>query len=355
MNKSSLTFLKLLVETPSPSGYEEIIQKLWRKEASRYADEVRTDVHGNSIAVLNPKGHPRIMLAGHCDEIGFIVLYISDEGYIFFGPIGGHDVGLVPGRRVKIANSRGVVNGVIGKKPIHLMKDEDKKKKLEYHELWIDIGVKNKKEAEKVVDIGDSITYDYGLETLQGDIVVGRGFDNRIGAFLCCETLRLLRGKGKSRLRAAVYSVSTVQEEIGLRGARTSAFGIEPQVGLATDVTFATDDPAAEKKKVGELKIGGGPVITRGANVNPKVFSLLVDTAKKSNIPYQIEGIGRATGTDANAMQLTRAGVATGIVGVPTRYIHTPVELLSLKDVENTAKIMAEFCLRVDDSIDFTP
>lgn len=356
MKSSSLNFLKKMIDTPSPSGYEQEIQKLWRSEASRYADEVHSDVHGNSVAVINPEGNPRIMLAGHCDEIGFLIRYIDDEGLIYFGPIGGHDINLVPGRRVRIYNSRGTVNGVTGKKAIHLLKEDEKKKIPEFEDLWIDIGVKNKKEAEKLIDIGDSITYAHGMEILNGDIVIGRAFDNRIGSFVCCEIIRLLKEKSRfSRLKAAVYAVSTVQEEIGLRGARTSAFEIDPQVGLAVDVTHATDNPAANKKMLGEIKIGGGSVILRGPNANPEVFRLLIETAKKSNLKYQFEGHGRGTGTDANIMQVTRSGVATGLVSIPTRYIHTPVELINLKDVENTIKLMADFCVRVDENTNFKP
>ena len=352
MEKDSFAFLKALVEAPSPSGFEQPAQKVWRQYVSPYADRVETDLHGNCIAVKNEQGSPRVLLAGHCDELGFMVQYINDEGFIYFRTIGGFDLNIIPGRRVQIHTKNGPVFGVTGKKAIHVMTEEERKKKVELHELWIDIGAKDKKEAESLVSVGDPITYAVGMEELRGDLYVSRGFDDKAGAFAVGEALRLLAGKA---LSAAVYAVSTVQEEIGLRGAHTSAFGVNPKVGIAVDVTHATDHPDMDKRKVGDIRLGGGPVIARGANINPVVERLLIQAAQEEGIPYQLEGEPGGTPTDANAIQLTRAGVATGLVSIPLRYMHTAVEMLSLKDLENVAKLLAAFVARVNDGVDFRP
>ena len=339
MRKESLNFLTKLVEMPSPSGFEGPVQEVWLKRTAPFADDTRVDVHGNAIAVLNPEGSPRVMLAGHCDEIGFMVKYISDEGFISFAPIGGIDIHLVPARRVLIHSAKGAIPGVIGKKPVHLQDPATRStQKLEWHNLWIDIGAAKRKAVEKLIALGDPITFTDGFTRLEGDIVVGRGFDDKIGSFIVSEVLRLLSGR---KIKASVYAVSTVQEEVGLRGAKTSAYGIDPDVGIAVEVTFASDYPEMEKKQVGEIKLGLGPVISRGANINPKVFESLVKAAGARKIPYQVDPSPRATGTDANVIQLTRSGVAAGLVSVPNRYMHTPVETVSLKDLENTASLLA--------------
>lgn len=352
MNEKSLQFLKQIVEAPSPSGYEEPAQRVYREYTRQYADRVETDLHGNVIAVKNPQGMPRILLAGHCDELGFQVRYINDEGYIHFANIGGFDTNIIPGRAVRIWGKNGPVPGVIGKKAIHVMTEEERKKRYEIHEMWIDIGAKNREEAESLIAIGDPITYTVGLEPLRGDLYVSRGFDDKAGSFAVAEVLRMLDGQPFS---AAVFSVSTVQEEVGLRGARTSAFGVNPTVGIAVDVTHATDSPDMDKRRLGEVKIGKGPVITRGANINPVVERMLIEAAEAEGIPYQRESAAGGTGTDANAIQLTRAGVATGLVSIPLRYMHTPVELLSLSDLENVSRLIAAFIMRVKPDTDFTP
>ena len=352
VRKKSLDFLKKILSSPSPSGYEQPVQHIWSEYTKGFA-EVQTDYHGNVIGVVNSKGYPRIMFAGHCDEIGFQVRYIDDKGFIYFGSIGGFDESIIPGRRVEIHASGGPVNGVIGKAPIHLMKPEDRKKASEIKDMWIDIGAKDKKEAEKYVSIGDPVTYLNDFMELKTGLTVARAFDDRIGSFVVAEILRELSASKK--LKASVHSVSTVQEEVGLRGAKTSAYGIDPQVGIAIDVTFATDQPGVEPKQVGDIKLGGGPVIARGPNINPRVFELLVETAKKKKISYQIEGIPRLTGTDANVIQVTKAGVASGLVSIPVRYMHTPVETLDLGDAENTVKLLAAFSENVRRDTEFRP
>ena len=352
MLEKSLDFLRSLIVEPSPSGYEQPAQRVWREYMAPYADEVRTDLHGNCIAVKNPSGGPRILLAGHIDELGFMVKYVNDEGYISFVTVGGFDVSIIPGRRVRVHIKNGPIMGVIGKKAIHLMTPEDRKKIPEIHELWIDIGVKDKEEALSLVSIGDVATYAEGLEQLYGDLHVARAFDDKAGSFAVGEVLRLLDG---ADLSPAVYSVSTVQEEVGLRGATTSAFGVDPKVGVAVDVCHATDSPGMDKRVAGDVKLGAGPAIARGANFNPVVVDMLVRAAQDEGIPFQMQGEPRPPGTDARAIQLTRAGVATGLVSIPLRYMHTAVEVLSLEDLENVSKLLAAFIQRVDEDTDFTP
>jgi putative aminopeptidase FrvX len=352
MREESFAFLKRLVDTPGPSGYEQAVQRIYREAVSAYADEVRTDVMGNVFAVRNPQGKPRIMLAGHADEIGFQVRYISDDGMIYFGSIGGHDPVVTVGQRVQVHTASGPILGVLGRRAVHLMETEERGKSVKLDDLWIDIGVKDRKEAEALVSIGDCITYAQDLQPLQGSLCTARSFDNKMGVFVIAEALRMLE---KSDLQAAVFAVSTVQEEIGLRGARASAYGVDPLVGLATDVGHAMDFPGAEKKRVGDIRLGNGPIITRGANINPRVFELLTQTARELEIPYQVNAAPGATGTDANAMQISRAGMATGLIGVPLRYMHTPSEVMNLDDIENAARLMAGFCERVTAEMDWTP
>ena len=352
MRKKSLDFLKSILSSPSPSGYEQPVQKLWSEYTKQFA-EVHTDSQGNTIGVVNPGGAPRVMFAGHCDEIGFMVRYIDDKGYIYFGSIGGFDETIIAGRVVTIHTSKGSVPGVIGKTPVHLIKPDDRKKASQIRDLWIDIGAKDKKKTESLVSIGDPVTYTYDFIELKTGLMVARAFDDKIGSFIVAEVL--LELSNSKTLKASVHSVSSVQEEIGMRGARTSAFGIDPQIGIAIDVTFATDQPGVEQKEIGDIKIGGGPCIARGPNINPRVFDLLLETAKKKKIPYQIEGIPHATGTDANPIQITRAGVAAGLVSVPVRYMHTPVETLDLKDAEYAIKLLVAFSETLAPDMNFTP
>lgn len=352
MLEESFALLKRLVDTPGPSGYEQAVQRVYREAVSPYANQVTTDVMGNVIAVRNPEGRPRIMLAGHADEIGFQVRYISDDGMLYFGPIGGHDAIVTAGQRVTVHTENGPILGVLGRMAVHLVDEDARNKAPKLHDLWIDIGARDKKAAEEIVKIGDCVTYAQELQRLQGDLCTARSFDNKMGVFVVAEAMRILSDK---LIEASVCAVSTVQEEVGLRGARTSAYGVDPVVGLATDVGHAMDFPGADKKRVGDIKLGGGPIIARGANINPRVYELLVQTAREIGIPYQLEAAPGGTGTDANAMQLSRAGVATGLIGVPLRYMHTPNEVMDLNDIENAAKLMAGFCERVSADMDWTP
>lgn len=354
MEKERVEFLRRCMETVCPSGFEEEISRIWRKEADRFAERTWADSHGNSFAVVNEGGIPRVMLAGHADEIGLMITYIDDHGYLSFAGIGGWDPQVLPGQRVWIQGMTGPILGAIGRKPIHLLEEEERKKVVKIEDLWIDIGAKDKEDVASLVEIGDPAVLDYSFAELRNDLVVSRGFDDRVGAFLVLEAARLVAAMNP---KASVYAVATVQEEVGLRGARTSAFGIDPQVGIAVDVGFATDTPGMdkEKKKVGEVTMGKGPIIARGPNINPVLFKLFVETAKEKKIPYQIEGAPRGTGTDANAIQLCRAGVATGLISVPNRYMHSPCEIVHLGDLENIARLIAHTVAKIDERTDFIP
>lgn len=352
MRKESLEFLKEIIETPSPSGFETAVQKIIKNRMKKITEDVSTDVMGNLTAVLNKGAKPRIMLAAHCDEVGLMVKYISDEGFIHFATIGGIDAHLIPGRRVYIHTDKGKVLGVVGKTPIHWIQREEINKVLKIEDMWIDIGVRNKKDAEKIVSIGDPVTFTYEMETLRDGLLVSRAFDDKMGAYLIVEIMDELKNK---KFSASLYGVVTVQEEVGLRGVRPSTFRVEPDIGICIEVTWATDHPSIDKKKIGEYKLGSGPVISKGTNINPKLFDLLVDSAKKEKIPYQVFGEDGKTGTDTNVMQLSRKGVATALISVPLRYMHTPVEVLSSKDLDNTMRLVMALIKRIKPGMDFTP
>jgi len=340
MKKKSQEFLQRLMTAISPSGYERDAVRIFREEANSFAAEVRTDVHGNTDIVVNPGGSPRVMLAGHYDEIGFIVTLIDSNGYLWVAPIGGWDPQIPQGHRVSIRTAKGIVPGVLGKVPIHLQKPETRKSVTPLTDLWVDIGAKSQKEAEKWVSVGDPMVIDLDVGKLPNGRLTGRAFDDRAGAFVVLETVRLL---SKMSSKAEVHAVGTVQEEIGSRGATTSTFGIAPEVGIAVDVTFATDHPMMEaaEKREGKVELGGGPVLTRGANMNPVLFDHLMKTAKAKKIPVQIVADGRATPTDADPIQLSRAGVAAALVSIPLRYMHTPSEIISTQDLEHTIQLLA--------------
>ena len=352
MEEDQIDFLKNLISTPSPSGFEEKVQQVFLERVKDRVDLCYKDVHGNAFGVVNPEGKVKVMLAGHCDEIGMMVEYVNDQGYIYFSTIGGVDAHILPGKRVLIHTSSGVIPGVIGKKPIHLLEEKERQKVAKIEEQWIDIGAQSKEETLEKVTVGDPITFEVGFEPLLGTRVAGKGFDDKVGVFVVGEVLRSLE---KDKLHCAVYGVSTVQEELGLRGARTSAFGVAPQIGIAIDVTFASDCPDIDKRKVGEIALGKGPVISRGPNINPHIWQKIVGIAKEKGIPYQVQAESRATGTDANAIQITREGVATGLVSIPNRYMHTPGEIVDLEDLEHTVKLLVLFLQSLQENEEWIP
>jgi len=338
VKKQSKKFLDKMMSTPSPSGYEHKLRKIWCEAMKQYSDQVNIDVHGNAIAAVNPNKSPRIMLAGHIDELGFQVSYIDDNGFIFFNRLGGFDIGIIPGRKVRIHTRNGDVLGVTGKKAVHLFEKKDREKIPKPHELYIDIGAKKKKEVEKIVEIGDPITYDPNFEKLRNGVYLSRGFDDKIGAFIVAEVMKNVHQK-KDKLKASLFSVATCQEEVGLRGARTAAYGIHPDIGIAIDVTNCSDTPDVDAKRVGEVKLGEGASISRGPNINHKIFDICLKVAKKNKVKYQIEAAPYPTGTDANVIQVTRAGVAAGLVSIPCRYMHSYTEVISFKDVDGVQSI----------------
>ena len=354
MKKKTQQFLADLVNSISPSGYEGPVAKVWKAEAEIFAQKVWTDTHGNSHAVINEGGSPRIMFAGHYDEIGFQVSYIDEQGFLWIQALGGWDTQIAQGQRVQISTKKGIVKGVIGKVAIHMQTPEERKKVSQMKDLWVDIGAKDQKDAEKMVEVGDPLVIDSGFMELSNGLAVGRAFDDRAGAFAILEAARLL---AKANPAAEVHAVATVQEEIGLRGATTATFGVDPDVGIAVDVTFSTDHPnmGEAKKRENQIDLGKGPVITRGPNINAKLFDLLVKTAKEEKIPYQINAAPRGTGTDANAIQLNRSGVVAGLVSIPLRYMHSPCETISLADLENTAKLLAKTAEKITPKTNFVP
>jgi putative aminopeptidase FrvX len=348
----AIQFLKKLLDTPGPSGFESAPAKVWRAEAEKFA-KVRADVAGNSIAEVNPGGSPTIMLAGHIDEIGVIVTYIDDEGYAYIAPIGGWDPQVLVAQRLRFMGRNGDVFGVVGKKPIHLMKTEDRDKASKITDLWVDIGAKTKVEAEERLSIGDPGVIDSRMMDFPNGLIVSRSIDDRIGAFVVLEALKRYSEKpGK----AHVVAVATTQEEIGYRGggAGVCASCVNPQMAMVVDVTFAIDHPQVEKKELGEAKLGGGPVLARGSIVSPVVFNLLRKTAEANDIPFTVQAAGRDTNTDADAIHIAREGIATALVSVPNRYMHSPNEMVSLDDLDRTVNLIAEVCRTVDSDTDFT-
>ncbi|MDG5467656.1 M42 family metallopeptidase [Deltaproteobacteria bacterium IMCC39524] len=354
MNENDFKFFKELIEAPSPSGFEQPAQRVIREALADVADDVRTDVMGNVVAhVKGPQGAPRLMLAGHCDEIGFMVKYVDEQGYLFFAPIGGVDAHLVPGQRVTVHTSGGPIAGVVGKRPIHQIEVKDRETVVPFKSQFIDIGCSSKDEAVKLVSIGDPVTFRVGVERLQGTRLTSRAFDDKMGAFIVAQVLREVRRQ--NRMTVDLHGVSTVQEEVGLRGGATSAYGVQPDIGIAVEVGFASDYPGADHKDLGEVSLGKGPVIARGPNINPVLFDLLIKTAEEENIPCQIMGIPRATGTDANVMQLVHGGVATALISIPLRYMHTPVEVLDWVDLEGAVKLLSALCSRINKDHSFVP
>jgi endoglucanase len=335
-------FLTELLHARSPSGYEAEAQAVFDRHVKPAADSYTGDALGNRIATLNPSGDPTLMLAGHFDELGLLITYVNKDGFIYFDTIGGHDRTVISGRRVVIQTATGPVKGVTGKRAVHLMDEADRKKVPEIHEIWIDIGAKTKKEALERISIGDAATYDHEFELIHGSVGTARAFDNKVGAYVVGETLIRL-SKETRKIAAKVVAVATSQEEIGTRGAIGSGYSVDPQVALVVDVGHATDHPDCDNRKYGETKLGGGPIICRGPNINSKVFDALVKAAKKLKIPYQVESDPRPTGTDARAIQVARGGVATGVVSIPLRYMHTPSEVVDLEDVERCVKLFVEF------------
>ncbi|HOK56113.1 MAG TPA: M42 family metallopeptidase [bacterium] len=332
MESKAKEFLKRLVETPSPSGFERIVQNLVKDYLKNFIDRIEIDIHGNLIAIKNPSGIPKIMLGAHCDEVGFQVKYISEEGFIFFQTIGAPYIHSLHGQKVIILNKKRCVKGVICKKKI------DKAEDLKINSFWIDIGAKNKEEAEKFVSIGDPIAFSSSFtELLEGKNIMAKGFDDKIGVFVIAETMRLL---SKEKIKSSVYGVSTVQEEIGSRGAWMASFKIKPDIAIVVEVMECSDYPDTEKRIMGDIRLGKGPVLQIGPNITPTLGEFLIETAKKEKIPYQIDAAAGPTPTDASVIQIIQGGIATALLRIPLRYMHTSGEIVSQDDVKNAIKLL---------------
>jgi endoglucanase len=355
MQNSSYEFLKKLLDAPGPSGFETAAARVWRHEAQGFADTVTVDVAGNSAATLGA-GAPRVMLAGHVDEIGVMVTHVDEEGFLYFDGIGGWDPQVLVGQRIRFLTRKGPVVGVVGRKPIHLITAEEKEKVVKLMDLWVDIGASDRAAAtERGVRVGDPGVVDCALLELSEGRIASRAVDNRIGAFVVLEVVRAL-SEGTPP-DAEVVAVATTQEEIGYHGggAHVSAFSVDPAVALVVDLTFATDAPGIEKKQVGEHKLGSGPVLARGSAIHPLVFERLAETAEREGIPYTIQASPRFTSTDADAIYLQKGGVATGVVSIPNRYMHSPNEVVALDDIDATVRLLAAFCRGLAADDDFIP
>jgi putative aminopeptidase FrvX len=353
MQKKDLEFLSALVEAPSPSGYEQPAAQVFRERLAGVADAIETNVMGSVHALLKGTGKGvSVMLAAHIDEIGLMVNYISAEGFISFAAVGGVDAAILPGIRVRVHTRDGGLLGVMGRKPIHLIEDDERKNVTKIDKLFIDLGMSGE-EVKKRVRIGDPITFEAGMETFGDDLAVSRAFDDKMGAWIAARVLEEVKKAGGAP--GDLIAAATVQEEIGARGGKTSAYGVDPQVGIAVEVGHATDYPDIDKRKHGEATCGEGPIIGRGPNINPLLFDLLVKAAEKAKVPYQLGAEPRGTGTDANPMQLSRGGKATALISIPLRYMHTPTEVLSLKDLDYTVKLLARFVRDMKPGTDFTP
>ncbi len=353
MKKQERKFLKNLLETPSATGTESAVAHLVRERLADTADVVETDIMGSVHARLSGAGSgPSVMLAAHMDEIGLMVTYISDDGFLSVSPIGGVDAAILPGMRVDVHTQAGTLCGVVGRKPIHLIAPDERKNVTPIDKMVIDIGMSGKA-VRKRVRIGDTITFGVGFKRFGSTMAVSRGFDDKAGVWVAVRVLEELKKAGGAP--GEFICAATVQEEIGVRGGETSAYAVRPDIGLAFDVTHATDYPNIEKTKHGKIVCGKGPVIARGPNINPVVFERLVAAAESEGIPYQVEAEPGVTGTDARAIQVSRGGIACGLVSVPLRYMHTPTEVIDLKDLEATVALVTRFVLDLDESVSFVP
>lgn len=352
MDQTARTFLEALLTTPGVSGYEQPVQQVVRDFAGAFADDVATDVHGNVIATVQPGRAVRLMFDGHCDQLGMIVSHVDDKGFLYFQTVGGWDPPQLIGQRVHVWTADGPINGVISRKAIHLLSEEDKKSVVQPKDMWIDIGATDKADAESIVRIADPVTVQLGMQELRNGLAAAPAMDNRTGVWVVFEAARRAQAKG---IACTLAVASTVQEEIGLRGTQTAAFGIDPHVGIAVDVTHATDCPTIDKRQRGVIDLGKGPVIVRGPNINPRVGERLSALSADQNIPSQTAALGTAAPNDASPMQLTRAGVATGLVQIPNRYMHSAVETISLDDLDACADLLAAFACALAEDDSFIP
>ena len=352
MESSARVFFERLLATPGVSGYEQKVQDEVRSYAADFTDSITTDLHGNVVLCKNPDAEVRVMLAGHSDQIGLLVSHIDAAGFLYTQTVGDWDPQQLIGQRMVVWTTTGPVDGVIARKAIHLLEESEKNQVVKLRDLWIDIGASSREDAESLVQIGDCVTFPLGMKPLRNGLATAPAMDNRAGVWVVVEALRRV---GKLSANVGFYAVCTVQEEIGLRGAKTSAFSVDPHIGIAVDVTHATDCPTIDKRQNGEVNLGGGPVIVRGPNVNPEVAARLKSLASTNDIPVQVKAFGRAAPNDSNALQVNRGGVATGILAIPNRYMHSAVETISLADIDYAASLLAHFAQSVQSEEDFVP
>jgi putative aminopeptidase FrvX len=345
-------FLNRLLSAAGPSGHETGPAEIWRAACAEWAQEVGADNVGSSFArVPGTAGGPRTAIVGHIDEIGLHVSHIDKDGYLRFGQVGGWDTMVLIGQRVRLHTRNGDITGVIARKPIHLLRDEERKNAPEIKDLHIDIGARDADEARELVRIGDAAVIDADPIELRPGIVVSRALDNRVGCYVAAEAARLVAEAGGAP--GEVLAMAVAQEETGFAGSRTSAFAHNPDVAIVVDVTFATDQPGVELGPITEHKLGSGAVVARGTTLHPHVFELLHQAGESEGIPFTVESMGRGTGTDADAIHLSRAGIPTGLVSVPLRYMHSPVELVSLADIDAAARLIAAFAQLLEPGMSF--
>jgi len=353
MNHDELEFLKQLTQAPSPSGFESPAARIMRSRLEGVADEIETNALGSVHAILRGKGSaPSVLIAGHLDEIGMMVKFITESGYICFDAIGGVDAAILPGIRVDVHTKSGPIRGVMGRLPYHLIEADMRKTVTSIDKLFIDVGLSGKDAKEKI-EIGDPITFLAPFEEFGDGYAVSRAFDDKLGVWLACRALEEMKKAGGSL--GDVYAVGTAQEEIGLRGGGTSAYSLRPDIAISVEVGHATDYPDMDKRKYGQADCGAGPLIARGANMSPVVTERLIAAAKDAAIPFQIDPSPNNVGTDANTMQISRGSVATGLVSIPLRYMHTPIEVLKLEDLDNALKLLVQFILNLEEGASFIP
>jgi putative aminopeptidase FrvX len=341
--------LDRLLRAPAPSGHEGPASAVWR-EAASFAT-LETDRIGSSIARVGD-GRPLVAVVGHIDEIGLAVTHVDEKGFAYFTPIGGWDAQILVGQRVEIQARDGAVPGVVGRRPIHLLKEDQRKKAVELEGLHIDLGAADREEALGMIRIGDPAVIAAAPVPLVGERLVSRSMDNRLGAYVALEVAR--RAHERGTFPGSIAGVAAAQEEIGLHGAKTSAYALEPDIAVVVDVTHATDAPGVDEKETGRHPLGSGPVVGRGSTLSPRVFELLAETAEREGIEHTVEASGRWTRTDADAYQISRAGIATGLVAIPLRYMHSPVETVDLRDVEAVIELLVAFATSIDADVDLS-
>ena len=356
MRDESRDFLFRLLEAAGPSNYEAEAARVWRAEAEGFCAAVTADVNGNAVARLRAdvaEGAPRVLLTGHIDEIGLIVTHLNDNGTLAFRGIGGWDPQVLVGQRVRVLARGGALTGVVGRKAIHLLRGEDRDRAVKLEDLWIDLGFAKKEETAGRVRVGDPAVIDARPVMLENGLIASRALDDRCCAFIALEALRLL-AEGEAPY-ADVYAAATVQEEITMRGARTVAAALAPDVAIALDVTHASDRPGVSAEEVGEHGCGSGAAINRGSVSNEALVDLLIATAEREGLGYTLEAAGGRSGTDADALVVTGTGLAGGVVSVPCRYMHSPVEVVSLADLDTCARLLAAAIRAIGPETDFTP